>query len=189
MLGGGEGLSYRASGRGLQGARCRPGGGVQRNPRNYSWAPRTWRRADVQCWKHLQSLLYQGFPARRCRVRVFTKHSEWDQSDNENWNIVFLFLIKIPRSCFFLLWPMQSTSHFVWGLIFFFFFFYPSGNLKTNWDNTLHSRKCHVWTCVAIMLHPPNPTASSWRNLFLTYFHSQGVMSSAVFTLHKMAFI
>lgn len=92
VLGGGEGLSCRASGRGMQGARCRPGGGVQRDPRNYSWAPRTWRRADVQCWKHLQSLLYQGFPARGCRVRVFTKHSEWDQSDNEA--LKYFFCVK-----------------------------------------------------------------------------------------------
>ena len=126
MLGGGEGLSYRASGRGLQGARCRPGGGVQRNPRNYSWAPRTWRRADVQCWKHLQSLLYQGFPARRCRVRVFTKHSEWDQSDNENWNIVFLFLIKIPWSCFFFIVTHAKHIPFCLRINLFFFFFFLS---------------------------------------------------------------
>lgn len=162
VLGGGEGLSCRASGRGMQGARCRPGGGVQRDPRNYSWAPRTWRRADVQCWKHLQSLLYQGFPARGCRVRVLTKHSEWDQSDNET--LKYCFCVEDTLKLVFYWDPCKEhpnlfeDSSFLL-LFIYLLFFYPSGNIKTNWNNTLHSRKCRVWTCAAIMLHPPDPTA------------------------------
>ena len=67
--GGGEGVPQRASGGGVQGGWRGPGGGVQRDPAGDGGAKGGWRRAAVQRWEHLQSLLHQGLSAGSRTVR------------------------------------------------------------------------------------------------------------------------